>query len=355
MSTTAEGDAIVAPDDLSRWTRAVLRAAGASPESADATAAMLVDANRRGLDSHGVVMLDLYLRRLRRGTIDGAAVPEVIVDLPAAVLVDGRNGLGAYVGCWALRLACEKAKGVGMAAVAVRNSSHFGTASFFAELAAGNGCIGIVFSNSDPGMAPRGACGPVLGTNPLAIAAPSPDDLCVPSLDIATSVVAQGRIILAKRAGESIPESWAIGPDGESTTDPAEALRGAVLPMADHKGFALAFMIDVLTGCLTGALLSPDIEGDPESPNPQRTGHLFICIDVDRFGPRPNYESALRRLADAVHTAPRNSTTESFLIPGEREARVAESRRNAIPFDVGSVDLLRGLGEEFGVPAPFSA
>jgi LDH2 family malate/lactate/ureidoglycolate dehydrogenase len=352
MSTAAAGYA-VAIDELSHWTQTVLESAGASPASAEATAAMVVHANRRGLDSHGVVMLAFYLRRLARGTIDGSAVPEVIVDLPAAALVDGHNGLGAYVGSWAMNLACKKAKGVGTASVAVRNSSHFGAASFFAEIAASSGCIGIVFSNSDPGMAPRGAHGPVLGTNPLAIAAPSSDGLCVPSLDIATSVVAQGRIILAQRAGESIPDSWAIGPDGEPTTDPAEALQGAVLPMADYKGFALAFMIDILSGCLTGALISPDIEGDPESVKPQRTGHLFICIDVERVCSRSDYESALRRLADAVHTAPRNTAADPFLIPGEREARAAEVRRTEIPFDAGSVGLLRALGEEFGVPAPF--
>src|SRR5262249_11378 len=146
------------------------------------------------------------------------------------------RALGAYVASFAMSLCCDKAGTAGAAAVAVRNSGHFGAASYYANMAASRGCVGIALSNSDPGMAPLGALGPILGTNPLAISAPSAPGLPTPSLDIATSVVAQGKIILAARAGTKIPGDWAIGPDGRPTKEPDDALAGAVLPMAGHKG-----------------------------------------------------------------------------------------------------------------------
>jgi LDH2 family malate/lactate/ureidoglycolate dehydrogenase len=201
-------------------------------------------------------------------------------------------------------------------------------------------------------MGPPGALGPVLGTNPLAIASPSAPGVDTPSLDIATSVVAQARVIAAQRAGQSIPVEWAVGRDGRPTEDPSEALAGAVLPMGAHKGFALAFMIDVLTGCLSGALLSPEIPGDPNSAGPQGTGHCFIAVHVDALGPRTAYEQSLKRLANAVHSAARANWAEPFMVPGEREANAAREREEAIPFSESAIALLRELGQEFGVPFP---
>ena len=239
----------------------------------------------RGLDSHGVVFLHFYLPRLRAGTTVGDAVPEVVVDAPALAVVDGHDGLGAHVGTFAMTLCCERAAATGAAVVLVRNSSHYGAASYYAELAAARGMLGISLSNSDPGMAPVGTLGPVLGTNPLAIAAPAPAGTVAPTLDIATSEVAQGKVILHQRAGRPIPAGWGIGPDGAPTTDPAAALAGAVLPFAGHKGFGLSFMLDVLCGAAAGALTSPHIPGDPADPRPQGLGHAFVAIDLAACDP----------------------------------------------------------------------
>jgi LDH2 family malate/lactate/ureidoglycolate dehydrogenase len=351
MSTGVDGLA-VSPDSLEVWARSILLDAGASEQAAVATAQALVGANRRGLDSHGVVFLDFYLRRLQAGTTKGDAQPKVVVDLPALALVDGQDGLGAYVATFAMGLCCDKAQRVGAAIVTVRNSSHFGAASCYSELAAERGCVGISLSNSDAGMGPLGALGPVLGTNPLAIASPAAPGVDMPSLDIATSVVAQGRVIVASREGEAIPVDWAVGQDGRPTDDPSEALAGAVLPMGGHKGFALAFMIDVLTACLSGALLSPEIQGDPNSPGPQGTGHCFVAVQVDSVRPRGEYEQSLDRLANVVHSAPRAEWAEPFMIPGEREARVARERARAIPLSESAIGFLRALGQEFGVRFP---
>lgn len=340
----------MSPGELEAWARAVLRAAGAAERAADATARALVHANRRGLDSHGLVFLSFFLPRLRAGTTAGEAEPEVVVDLPALALVDGHDALGPYVATFAIGLCCDKAEAAGAAVAAVRNSSHFGAASCYAEMAAARGCVGIVVSNSDPGMGPPGALGPVLGTNPLAVAAPAAPDVPLPSLDFATSVVAQARIILAGLAGDRIPRDWAIGPDGLPTDDPNDALAGSVLPMAGHKGFALAFMIDVLSGCLSGALTSPEIAGDPTAPVPQGTGHCFVAIRVEALRARDDYERSLRQLVARVHDAPRAEWAEPFMIPGEREHMVAAERAREIPLTTAAVTMLRSLGEEYGVP-----
>lgn len=352
VHSSSESAAIDAPA-LERWTAAVLGATGASPRAAAATARTLVDASLRGLDSHGVVFLSFYLPRLRAGTTVGDAEPEIVVDAPALAVVDGHDGLGGHVATFAMDLCCRKAKAAGAAVVAVRNSTHFGAASCFAEQAARQGCVGIALSNSDPGMGPLGALAPVLGTNPMAIAAPAPDGMPAPSLDIATSVVAQGKIILASRAGERIPEDWALGPDGAPTTDPEAALANSVRPMAGHKGFGLAFMIDVLAGCLPGARTSPWIPGDPADPDPQGTGHLMLAVHVPALGAPEAYEDALRRLADHVHGAPRAEWSAPFLVPGEPEARARDARSDGgIPLTAPTRALLRRLGDEYGVPFP---
>jgi LDH2 family malate/lactate/ureidoglycolate dehydrogenase len=339
-------------EDLLRWTTRVLETAGASRPAAVATAESLVDANRRGLDSHGVIQLHFYLPGLEAGTTAGDAEPTIETDFPAAAVVDGHHALGPYVARFAMDLCCSKARSAGAAVVGVRNSTHFGAASCVSEHAAYQNCVGIVVSNSDPGMSPAGALGPILGTNPLAVAAPFQHEQPV-SLDIATSVAAQGKVVLAAREGRAIPTGWAIGPDGQPTTDPASALAGAMLPMAGHKGFGLAVIIDILAGCLTGSALSPEISNDPADPAQQRTGHLLIAIPVDRFVTAEHYASALERLASTVHTAPRTPGTDRFLLPGELEASAARRRAaGGIPLDSASASLLTEIGATHGVPFP---
>ncbi len=343
------------PDSLAAWAEEVLRRAGASADAAEATAACLVDSSRRGFDTHGVVLLTVYVPRLRSGSIDGAARPSVVVDAPAAALVDGGNGLGPHTGTWAVDLCCEKAWASGAAVVVVRNANHFGSASWYANRAAARGCAALSLCNAGPSMAPLGALGPILGTNPFAVAAPGAAGVPLPSLDMATSVVAWGRVAAAAREGSPIPKTWAFGRDGEPTDDPECALEGAVLPMAGYKGFGLAFMIDVLTACLSGASISPEIPLDPAAPEGEDVGYCFIAVPVAPFRDLGEYEQDLRQLVRAVHEAPRADGVPAFMIPGEREARCAEERAASIPLDEKTVGLLEQLGLELGVLWPGAA
>jgi LDH2 family malate/lactate/ureidoglycolate dehydrogenase len=341
---------------LAGWAKAVLEVAGASPEAAAVTAEACVEANRKGFDSHGIVYLPLYLGRLREGLVDGAAMPEVVAELPSFALVDGHFAPGAFVGRRAVVWCCERAETQGIAAAVTRNSSHFGPASYYSEIAAARGYLGIVLSNSDPGLGPEGALAAVLGTNPLAIAAPAPGaavgldgrNRVGPSLDMATSTVAQGKISQAARKGETIPRTWALGRDGQPTTDPVEALANCVLPAGGYKGFGLAFMIDVLTACLAGGTISPDLQGE------RGVSQLFVTIKVGALASRESYDTRLAKLMQAVHGAARREGTALFLVPGERETLVAASREDSIDLDISSLRLLEASGADYGVPFPYS-
>jgi ureidoglycolate dehydrogenase (NAD+) len=340
---------------LVEWSRQILVKTGATKAAADATARALLDAQRRGVDTHGFVMLRLFLPMIRNGAIDGGGSPKIIADGPGSAVVDGRNGLGPYAAEFAVELACEKAVSMGAAATVVRRSSHFGAASVYSEMAARKGCVCIAASNSDPGMAPLGALGPVLGTNPLAIAAPAAEESELLSLDIATSVVALGRIRAAARRGEALPEGWAMGADGSSTRDPEAALQGSLLPAAGHKGFGLALMIDVLAGCLSGSATSPWISADPDGQNHPNVGHFFVALYIPAFAESGVFDRSLQELVGAVHSAPRREGIPEFQVPGEREHATARERQGGIPLADEDQELLEQLGFEFGLPFPSRA
>jgi LDH2 family malate/lactate/ureidoglycolate dehydrogenase len=338
--------------ELERWTASVLEAAGAGPEQAGVTAECLADADRRGLDTHGVAILRMFLPRLASEAMDGRAHPRVERESAGSALIDGANGLGPFVARFASDLACRKASEAGAAAVGVRASNHFGAASVHANHCARAGCVAVIVSNSDPGMAPLGALRPVMGTNPLAVSGPAGARADGLSLDMATSVVALGRVRAAARASRRIEPGWAQGADGRATSDPELAMQGSLLPAAGHKGLGLAAAIDVLSGCLTGANVSPVVPGDPEDPRPQNVGHLVIALDVAAFAGMDSYAASFDLLADHLHGAERAPGVPEFMLPGEPEGRRAAERRAGIPLDPGTAGMLTDLGERFGVPFP---
>ena len=337
---------------LVEWSRQLLVKTGATEVAADATARALLDAQQRGVDTHGFVMLRLFLPMIRNGAIAGAGSPIIVADGPGSAVIDARNGLGPYAAEFAVELACEKAASTGAAATVVRRSSHFGAASVYSEMAARKGCVCIAASNSDPGMAPLGALGPVLGTNPLAIAAPGAGESALLSLDIATSVVALGRVRAAARKGETLPEGWAMGVDGNPTRDAAAALQGSLLPASGHKGFGLALMIDVLAGCLSGSATSPWVSAHPDGQNHPNVGHFFVALYVPAFAESGVFDQSLQELVGAVHSAPRREGIPEFQVPGEREHAIARDRRGGIPLTDEDQELLERLGFEFGLPFP---
>ena len=273
----------------------VLVVSGSPADDAALVADSLVQADLWGHQSHGFLRLPWYAARLRSGAMRAVTDPEVLSDTGPLMLLDGRDGIGQVLADRARELAVERARRFGVGVVGVRNSNHFGTAMYFTRRAAADGCVSILTTNASPAMAPWGGREKVLGTNPWSIAAPGPDGRVV-AVDIANTAVARGKIYLAKNRGEPIPETWALSPDGAPTTDAAEGVLGVILPMAGHKGYAITFLMDVLSGALTGSGVGTEVHGPYEAGTPSRCGHLFLALDPAAFGDGAGYEARVEKL-----------------------------------------------------------
>jgi LDH2 family malate/lactate/ureidoglycolate dehydrogenase len=346
------GDRIPA-ESLRHFGTLVLASLGVPDEDGALVADSLVQADLWGHQSHGFLRLPWYAARLRSGAMRAVSDPAVLTDTGPLVLLDGRDGIGQVLTERARRLAVERARAHGVGVVGVRNSNHFGTAMYFTRRAAQDGCVAVLTTNASPAMAPWGGREKRLGTNPWSIAAPGPDGRVV-AVDIANTAVARGKIYLAKNRGEPIPETWALTADGAPTTDPAEGVLGVILPMAGHKGYAITFLMDVLSGALTGSAVGTGVRGPYEADRPSGCGHLFLALDPDAFGDRAGYEARVRRLVDEVKSVPLAQGFDEVLYPGELEdrAEAANLAAGGVVLAEQSLTDLRALGAEAGVPFP---
>jgi LDH2 family malate/lactate/ureidoglycolate dehydrogenase len=252
-----------------------------------------------------------------------------------------------------MRRAVERAREHGVATVAVRRSNHFGAAMEYTLEAARAGCIGILFTNASPAMAPWGGREQLIGNNPWSIAAPA-GRYAPLILDVANTVVARGKIYTAQQEGRAIPAGWAVDQAGLPTTDPATALAGLILPLGGHKGYAQAFMIDVLAGVLTGARFATGVFGPYQAEQPSGCGHLAIALDIEHFMDLPQFEARVEQLIAEVKTATPLPGHAEVLYPGEPEARAeAENRRRGIPLPPKTLTDLRELAGRLGVTVRF--
>jgi LDH2 family malate/lactate/ureidoglycolate dehydrogenase len=310
---------------MHRFCMDALTAAGVPEDGARITADSLIDAELAGLASHGVVrLLPAYVRRVRAGTMKAKPEIKILRQRPAAALIDGGAGLGQVVGRFAMGLAIKMARDSGAAAVGVQKSSHFGTGAFFVKPAIDAGMIGLALTNAPSNMPPAGGRAPFLGTNPFAIGIPCGEEKPL-ILDMSTSVVAKGKIIMAAKLGQKIPPGWAVDEHGKPTEDAAAAVRGAVLPMAGYKGAGLALVIDILCGALTRAAFGPHIvalydEGDQV----QDLGNFFAALDVSTFMPVAEFRARMDELVREVRGQPRQPGVDRIYMPGEIEQLKAE-------------------------------
>lgn len=296
---------------------AVLRGLGVPAADAACTVDCLLDAEISGVQSHGLMRLGAYADRLAQGMI--APNPQIAVQINGAVAhVDGGNGLGQVVADKAAAQCVALAKQYGIGAVTVCNSNHFGTAAYYANRMAQQGCIGFVASLAGPTMAPHGSTALLLGTNPFAVAfGGSQQTFCA---DMASSAVAKGKIRICAQKGEPIPQGWALDAQGNDTTDPAEAIRGILLPMAGHKGYGLAMAVDALCGLLSGASLSCESASMFHTQQPANTGHFMAALNIAHFLPLEEFAQRAQQWFDRLHAAPTRPGVEQVLIPGEPEA-----------------------------------
>jgi len=314
---TAAPNEPVSAEALARAVAAIFEGCGVEAEAAAIVAEDLVAADIEGVASHGVMLVPMYVERLKAGSVAKGSQGQVVSDNDAAVVIDAGDVLGQLTARQAVAIAVERAKKFGMATVAVRNAFHFGTAGRYARMMADAGAVGIVMSNTRPLMPATGGAQPLTGNNPLAIAVPSAGEYR-PEVDMALSAVAMGKIRNAAAAGQSIPEGWAADKDGAPTTDPQKAIDGMLLPAAGPKGFGLAFMVDLLTGGLSGGNIGAEVNGlYGNMATPYRCSNLFIAIDVGHFAPEGQFEGRAKSELDRVSASRRAPGVERVFAPGE--------------------------------------
>lgn len=334
--------------ELRRWAEAVLQAAGADQASAQATAEVLLEADLKGIASHGLVRLPVYVRRLEAGLANPRPSPRLLRNEGPLGLLDGDQGLGPRVGLWAVEEALAKARGYGVGVVGVQRSTHFGMAGFYAERMAEAGYLGLVLSNVEPDVVPYGGRKAALGTNPLAFAAPAPQGPLV--VDLATSQAAMGKVFLARARGERIPPDWGVDELGQPTQDPNQVR--ALLPLGGPKGYALALMVEVLAGVLTGAGVAHGVGRMYDDwSRPQNVGHLFLALDPARFLSQEVFLKRMEELWEGIKATPPAPGFGEVFLPGERERALKAVRlRDGVPLEAATLEALRELGRRWGQP-----
>ncbi|KAF4580861.1 alcohol dehydrogenase [Ophiocordyceps camponoti-floridani] len=340
----------VAADDMIRLVDQVLQAHGTPSDKAALVARCLVAADIRGVDSHGASRLPSYVRRIRSGVLDPAASPIVETVTPAAVRVDGANGFGFVAAHAAMNAAISAARVYGIGIASVRRSNHYGMAAWIVRQALDEGMMSLVFTNSSPAMAPFGGRSRLLGVSPMACGAPGRDgDDFI--LDMAPSVVARGKIHTALRRGESIPSDWALDAQGNPTSDPAAALDGGVmLPVGGPKGSALAIMMDVFSGVLSGSAFAGDVTGPYDPSRPANVGHFLVAIRPDLFMPLDEFRDRMRILYERVVGAEPVPGLDRVYFPGEREQLMQREReRSGVPLVGAEVEALNREAAEVSV------
>ena len=341
---------LVSATELQEFAREALVGIGLTAVDAGVVAGCLVEANLRGVDSHGALRLIQYSRSVSSGQVNPRPSVQVVRRVGPTALLDADGGYGFVPSLEAIEIAVELAGHHGIALVGVRNSHHYGMAALYAERAAATGLIGLVMTNTGPVMAPAGVTRPIVGNNPIAFAVPRRAPAPPIVLDMALSGTAFGRIRLAAAEGRPIPLGWAHDASGEPTTDAVAALAASLLaPMGGHKGYGLSVIVETLTGILTGSRfgIASDAHGHLEGG----VGHLFVVVRPDLFLDREAFEESLEKFVVELKTAPARETVE-VLLPGEIEQRTrAERWENGVPISHELAAQLNSLAASLGLEA----
>ena len=355
-STVSEGA-------LRRFCEEALTKLGVPAGDARTTADVLVTADLRGIDSHGVARLGRYVNGLKQGFIKPKDQSRVIRETKATALVDGGQSLGQVVGKKGMDLAIKKARDTAVGVVAVRNSNHYGIAGYYSLMALEHNLVGVSTTNAGPLVVPTFGRTAILGTNPISLAAPALKEKAF-VLDMATSTVPRGKVEVYNRLGKPMPHGWAVDETGRSSADPkrvlnalANRLGGGLLPLGGegedlggHKGYGLALMVDVLSGVLSGAATGLQVYADEQRPN---VGHFFLALDPAAFRPLDEFRRDMDRLARELKDSPKAHGQDRIYVHGEKSfAKMDRYRKEGIPLDPKVLESLMKIGTDLGVPWP---
>ncbi|MDR0900461.1 MAG: Ldh family oxidoreductase [Methanobrevibacter sp.] len=320
----------------------ILTRLGLSEEDAGIVAEATLDADLKGFTSHGIGRFPQYIHGIKTGNIKTEGSLEIEKETEAIALINGNSLFGQVIAYKAMKLAIEKAKKVGIAAVGTHNSNHFGVTGFYSDLAIRSDVIGVVSANTEPAIAPLGSNKPLIGTNPIAIGIPAHDTYI--AVDMATSATARGKLLEAKRKGEKIPENMALDKDGNPTTDPVKALEGSILPFGAHKGYALAFMIELMTGPLVNAAFGTCVTGTASHGENCTKGDLFIAIDPSKFVDIDKFKDETEEFVTEVRES------GNTFVPGDLEVqRIADHEKNGLAIDAKLYDQLKEICDSLDI------
>jgi LDH2 family malate/lactate/ureidoglycolate dehydrogenase len=309
----------VDPQSLIAFGTSVYMSVGVPECDARLIADTLVQADLWGHQSHGVLRLGWYLDRIRNGVMKPVTTPEFVVDAGSVAVIDGHDGVGHVLTMLATREAIRRAKAHGIGVVGVRNSNHFGTCMYYTLTGVREGCAMQLTSNGGPAMAPWGGRKKIIGTNPLSVAVPAGRHPPL-VMDMANTGVARGKIYLARQNRRPIPLGWAIDAAGEPTTDPQAAIDGIILPMAEHKGYAIATIVDILSGVLTGSGFLSQVHSPYKTAEKSNCGHLMIAMDIAAFQPLQEFNARMEDYIAELKAVPLAKGFDEIHYPGEIEA-----------------------------------
>jgi LDH2 family malate/lactate/ureidoglycolate dehydrogenase len=351
--SVVSGTVTVTIDTLDAFARRIFERVGLRAEDATVLAGHLVAAHLRGFDTHGVGCIPNYAVNFEEGRV--AARPEIVIErrAPWAWAVDGGNGMGHVTATRAMEAVLQSVRAFGIGIASVRHSNHIGAACLYPLMAVDEGYIGLAFANASAHVAPWGSRQKLFGTNPVAVAVPAGERPPF-VLDMATSAAARRKFRMALELGVPIPKGWALDPEGNPTTDPAEAIAGSAVPAGGPKGSGLGMMVEILAGVLTGASFAGDV-GDlfTNQLRPVDSGHFLMAFDPKVFMPAKEFTARMDALIDrlkALDTAPGFNEVR---FPGERAARLeVERRRDGVPLPATTAKSLVELGQRLGIPFP---
>src|SRR5690348_2518223 len=361
---TVQKQVVVQEPKLKDFCNKVWMKLGVPAQDAMITTDVLVLADLRGIESHGVARLPRYYTDLKNGWTKPTDQSKIVKETKATALIDGGQSLGQVVGRKGMELAIKKAKETAIGIVSVRNSHHYGIAGYYSLMALEHDLIGVSMTNAAPLVVPTFGRTAILGTNPISLTAPALHEKSF-VLDMATSVVPRGKLEVYDRLKKTMPLGWAVDTTGRGTSDPhivldalSKRLGGGILPLggegeehSGHKGYGLALMVDVLCGVLSGSATGLGVDVDKAKPN---VGHFFMAIDPGAFRPLEEFKRDMDRLAKELKDSPKAKGQNRIYLHGEKSyARMEKYRREGIPLVAAVVESLKKIGTELGVPTSF--
>ncbi len=331
---------------------------------------VLIRSDLRGIESHGIGRLKMYIDRIREGIIEPVSRYSVVRESAGSALIDGHNGMGHVISYHAMKLAMAKARNTGIAAVSVTNSSHFGIAGYYPMMAVQEGMAGFTVTNARPTIAPTFGCDPMLGTNPIAFAVPT-DEECPFVLDMATSIVQRGKIEILDRENKPVPAGLAVDREGRDVMDAPQLLKmfgnkaASLLPLGGvgeehggYKGYGLAMMVEILSAAFSAGPFCWGVSGvDEKGRNiPHRLGHFFMAIDISHFVDLPVFKKIVGDMVREMRTGAKLPAQERIYTAGEKEWEMEKIiPKTGVPLNEAIITTMKQLQNELRLtePLPF--